>query len=1311
MDQFGFALEVLQYWYLIEFLSQNNFPTESQENKLRNDQEIKKPNRNQITVYCNLNQYSLDPTVLLKKDSNIYSGHSIISDEVSICLGKINRNLCVEYLHSHFGSPDNRVEINSSQICLIGLRCDNQGYYIPKSFNLSPLLWGIVRLKNYRGNTIDQQTLSALLSTKAYAEDIRSYESILTLADDQGKTTGVKLNAISLENLYKSIYSHYVSEVYHTNESANIHGIMIYHRYKTEEAKAKDQESLFYSDLCSSFFTQDLQMVIKNWSKEFVYNPKTLGREIMNYITDVYAEENHLTDWINKKDRTDIRSGWDPEQPEQRELFFHTQFDICKAPIGKWPSKYMPSLMQQLAINLSLQTKSTQNKLFSVNGPPGTGKTTLLKEIIAENVVQRAILLAKYSNADEAFVRVNFKDGTKVNHGYSKYYSYYYKFKDDAIKQYGMLVASCNNNAVENITKELPDSISLKKGLMTSDQDALAVKAGLREVADLFDIENTHKTEQYLKIIDNIRTNVDYPEIYFSKFANDLNTEKKDIKRWGLISAPLGKSINILAYSKHVLKPLTQVLFTNENIEKRKQEYSKSIVQFRNQLETVKTIQGQISETSNLYLQYISLRDNMLETCQRIKSEIQESQLKISIAEKELERIKNEQSRYSEQLQIVKREVIEIPDQINKMNQSQTEIESRIELLKQKIIKYEKQRTIKDWFFEVIKKKTLLSEMILDGRRELSQIIEIEKDVKTQIQNLSDSQIEKNKLVARIQEQILSLERNIAIQSDDSHENRMRIQNWEQELTDIHSQIQRERNSVQSRLNSVDDIQQAVLKMTVINENFWKLYDSQDIKENTRAQCLNPWMTEEYNREREKLFFYALQLHREFVLSSKACSFNYKNLLLMWHQVTNEDSKIINYSRRDREASFGALFNTVFLITPVISTTFASLGTMLSDIQNPAEIGLLIVDEAGQASPQMTLGALYRCQRAIIVGDPKQVEPVVTDDMDAIKQVLKTEVNYLYQSKKNSAQEFADRINTVGTYFRDIENDSKTWVGCPLIVHRRCISPMVDIANAISYDNAMKSQTAEPSADKEAGFCLERSGWINISGSENNSTVKDHFVAKQGEKVLELLRNVFKTTEKIPDVFVITPFTSVKNGLVQMLKSDSALSENQLFKEWIKKHVGTVHTFQGKEADEVIFLLGCDKNSLSAVKWVNANIINVAVTRAKYRLVIIGDYTVWQHSQVMEIVKSILDSHAIAALNRMSKESPDSKNRGQVQKLVKQIPGIESLGNDGNIEDSVIDSFSKSINAIWSDTELSEDQIRDWHLTSLNWSNRQDEVK
>ena len=69
-----------------------------------------------------------------------------------------------------------------------------------------------------------------------------------------------------------------------------------------------------------------------------------------------------------------------------------------------------------------------------------------------------------------------------------------------------------------------------------------------------------------------------------------------------------------------------------------------------------------------------------------------------------------------------------------------------------------------------------------------------------------------------------------------------------------------------------------------LDEAFIEGMLSRDEKESTRIQTANPWFTNHYNREREKLFYYSLQLTKEFVLSSRCCFRNFRNLALLWQE-------------------------------------------------------------------------------------------------------------------------------------------------------------------------------------------------------------------------------------------------------------------------------------------------------------------------------------------------------------------------------------------------------------------------------------------
>ncbi|EQB3099478.1 helicase [Clostridium botulinum] len=59
----------------------------------------------------------------------------------------------------------------------------------------------------------------------------------------------------------------------------------------------------------------------------------------------------------------------------------------------------------------------------------------------------------------------------------------------------------------------------------------------------------------------------------------------------------------------------------------------------------------------------------------------------------------------------------------------------------------------------------------------------------------------------------------------------------------------------------------------------------------------------------------------------------------------------------------------------------------------------------------------------------------------------------------------------------------------------------------------------------------------------------------------------------------------------------------------MKKSIETVHTFHGKETAIVIIYLGVGEDHEGAANWASnsPDILNVAVTRAKNRVIIVGN--------------------------------------------------------------------------------------------------------
>jgi len=171
---------------------------------------------------------------------------------------------------------------------------------------------------------------------------------------------------------------------------------------------------------------------------------------------------------------------------------------------------------------------------------------------------------------------------------------------------------------------------------------------------------------------------------------------------------------------------------------------------------------------------------------------------------------------------------------------------------------------------------------------------------------------------------------------------------------------------------------------------------------------------------------------------------------------------------------------------------------------------------------------------------------------------------------------------------------------------------MFSLVNDVVYHGLMIPGTRE-TPDPADWFDVPGSAWIGVGGGGNGHV--RHEEMAQLKICIEAL-----TTKGVPqnEIFVLSPFRQVADALEEALAKTPGI-----------RH-GTVHTAQGREADVVLFVLGGDPAHPGAQQWAaeKPNLYNVAVSRARKRLYVIGDQSLWGHLQYFSALASRLPRNA-----------------------------------------------------------------------------------
>ena len=1210
------AVDILEYWRIIELLEQVSYEDSTGRTKLseslkqhkenkKNEDKTKKP-ATQLTGY---RLWEKGQTICPMLQSEASECEMPLWDNSTVYIGRAKRQACIAEIAKALGENlSQQIEDNRDDIAVLCFQCSEEGRYVKNTISLSPVLWA---LKTIHDNP--KKPLRELLSQQVYQAEISVWEErLFANAENEEEREDIVINSDRIAEIQTELEEEY-GELLHSLDDKAITwdtGIK-FHLFKDEKTKEKYSDNM-PDRLDMDFFSNDLEMVKRKIVQAEQCGENSILNDLVEYVCAPYYQNQS-------------RKRYDLVKPESREQFTGELLDILRVnryPVGKWPSQYMPAMMQQVAINLAISRKTggltdDVGRIFSVNGPPGTGKTTLLKEIIAGNVVEKANVLSQYDSPDDLFEAHPFKQGM-LNGAYSQYTRSWFSMKDDAVNDYSILVVSSNNAAVENITKELPMSQGLHSQLSSDTKDA-EHRRQLNEVDELFSAEAPLSDDS------------DSAEgVYFTKYARKFfGDREKEADAWGLVTAPLGKKSNI---GNFYYGALSGILWDNTKVKneltERIEVYQQVRREFLEQRDKVETLRAKLSQ----YEEKSQKLYDMQQEQNALQKHYHERKEKHEAALHDLENQITQ--RQSDMLDAGKRQISTSAAVLNAeklVSRIKTEVETRISEKNGYI--YDVQQadadiTVWNKIFHRKKYKNALGqkEMYSDRINESDQVLATMESAL----NTAETVLEQaKKLDQNVVGQIGLCQQ--AIEGLDRQKTGI-----EREYEELHRQLSMKLEEAARAKAEYVEMKQRVQKASVteacvcLDEELAESMLSDDAELSTRAQILNPWLTQHYNREREKLFGLALRLTEKFILASNSCITNLKILGQYWGLRTEKDAPRIVFGNEDKQKAVPALYQTLFLLVPVISSTFASVGRFFQDIDAEGFIGTLMIDEAGQAAPQKAVGAIYRARNVIVVGDPRQVEPVVTDDLELFKEAYIEQTYEMYRSKSLSVQNCADIINPFGTFFSNAEGE-KEWVGCPLVVHRRCLSPMYDISNQISYDGIMKQQTLPASDEKARGFLRSHSEWINVAGSTTEP--RNYYIPAQGAVVCELLEKAFSRTN-MPNLYIISPYKTVVAGIKKELKEyaesnvTSALHKEEHLQTWLNDNVGTVHKFQGKEADEVIFLLGCDKkyeNSYVVTGFVNSNIVNVAVTRAKYRLYIVGDADVWKNNKYVYIAKQEME--------------------------------------------------------------------------------------
>lgn len=268
-------------------------------------------------------------------------------------------------------------------------------------------------------------------------------------------------------------------------------------------------------------------------------------------------------------------------------------------------------------------------------------------------------------------------------------------------------------------------------------------------------------------------------------------------------------------------------------------------------------------------------------------------------------------------------------------------------------------------------------------------------------------------------------------------------------------------------------------------------------------------------------------------------------------------------------------------------------------------IDLLIIDEAGQVSPEVAGATFALAKKALVVGDTLQIEPVwsVPPKVDRgnllARKVIDGDAGYeaFRDSGMSAASGSVMKVAQRQSSYQKYTDDNAR--GMFLTEHRRCVPEIIAYCNELAYAGRL-----EPKRDPLPSHPLPHMGYAHVPGLSSRdggsraNEAEAEVIARWIAARREMLSELYGVESVGAVVAVVTPF-----------KRQKALIQQKLRRLGVEgPTVGTVHALQGAQRRVVIFspVYGGLDSSMPFIDD-GVNMLNVAVSRAEDSFLVFGN--------------------------------------------------------------------------------------------------------